>query len=190
MDKFNLVDIWREKHPSDKIYTWSNKTGYCKSRIDFWLISKNLNKEVVEVEVCPTPLTDHKAIHIKLNLCPSKLTTHSIYWKLNNSLLKDDEVKKEADRLISLYWFKANEENCFGRNWELLKFELGQFFRKTGSIKAKLKREEEVKLVSRISSLSYQLPNTLSHDEKLELANLQVKLDDLYTQSKGCVYQV
>lgn len=103
MDRFSLVDIWREKYPNNKSFTWSNKTGSSQSRIDFWLISKNFNK-VIDVDVWPTPLTDHKAIYNKIKLSTfKKYTVHSGYWKLNSLSLLNDEVKEEEiTRLIFL----------------------------------------------------------------------------------------
>jgi len=37
MDKFDLVDIWREMYPDVIQYTWSNKDCSRQSRIDYWV---------------------------------------------------------------------------------------------------------------------------------------------------------
>jgi len=89
MDKFNLIDIWRVKF-SHKTFTWGNKSG--QSRIDFWLLSESFNKDNVEVDIISTPLTDHKAISIKIKFSDSNCFMNGSYWKLNNSLLLYDEV--------------------------------------------------------------------------------------------------
>lgn len=47
MDTFNLEDIWRVKYPTNRTFTWSNKAGPSQLRIDFWLISKDINKNNV-----------------------------------------------------------------------------------------------------------------------------------------------
>jgi len=86
MDKFNLIDIWRVK------FSWSNKSGSSQSRIDFWLLSESFNKDNVEVDIISTPLTDHKAISIKIKFSDSNCFMNGSYWKLNNSLLLYDEV--------------------------------------------------------------------------------------------------
>lgn len=41
MQRFDLIDIWRENFPTDTIFTWSNKSKSRQSQIDFWLISSN-----------------------------------------------------------------------------------------------------------------------------------------------------
>jgi len=85
MDRYDLIDIWREKFPDDSGFTWSNKNLSNSSRIDYWLISKALNKEDISVSVHPTPLTDHKAILIRINFFAlEKGFTRTSYWKLNN----------------------------------------------------------------------------------------------------------
>ena len=45
--RFNLVDIWREKNPNSRLYTWSNKSGSRQSRLDYWLISDSLNRDML-----------------------------------------------------------------------------------------------------------------------------------------------
>lgn len=188
MDRFDLEDTWRAKYPNNRSFTWSNKTGSSQSRIDFWLISRNINKEDIEVDILPTPLTDHKAILIKLKLSSSnnRPQAKSTYWKLNSSLLENKEVQKEASRLISHFWAKAKNERSFGNNWELLKFELGKYFRKFGALLAKSRRAEETNIVSEITQLLQKSPGELTEQDKLDLSNLQTKLDELYSQkAKG-----
>lgn len=43
IEKFNLIDVWRMKFPGVKAYTWRNKSSSRQSRLDYWLVSKNLN---------------------------------------------------------------------------------------------------------------------------------------------------
>lgn len=83
MDKFNLKDIWRVKHPNDIAFTWSNKSGSNLSRIDYWLISESFNKDGVKVDILHTPLTEHKANYINVNLHSKNHNANISYWKLN-----------------------------------------------------------------------------------------------------------
>jgi len=68
MDKFDLVDVWREQFPNDRQYTWSNKDCSRQSRIDYWLVSRCLTKNRISVNISNTPLTDHKAIYLSIAL--------------------------------------------------------------------------------------------------------------------------
>ena len=84
MQKFQLVDIWRKKNPNTT-YTWTNKTGTCRSQIDYWLILSSLDENNICANILPTPLTDHKTMNLQIYLKPNASITHqNSYWKLNN----------------------------------------------------------------------------------------------------------
>jgi len=180
MDRLELVDIWRVKNSYDREYTWSNKNSSRLSRIDFWLVSRNLDKDHISVDISTTPLTDHKAVSIKFMFSPEARFIKGSYWKMNSSLLNHKEVKSELERLIGFYWSKAKRENHYGLNWELLKYEIGKYLRKFSSNLAKLKRLEEVSIVSEISSITKILPENRSDSQRNYLIDLQIKLDVLY----------
>ena len=67
-NRLNLIDIWRHKHPNDKMYTWSNKDKSLQSRIDFWLVSASTTDNVERTDIEPSIFTDHKAVSIRINL--------------------------------------------------------------------------------------------------------------------------
>lgn len=180
IERFNLIDIWREKNPNNRIYTWSNKSGTRQSRLDFWLVPKSRDQHNIDVHICPA---HHKAIYISINTSSgSTPLTRSSYWKLNCSLLDNNENKKKIRNLISFYWSKANIENTFGTNWELLKYEIGALLRKTGAQAVQARRAIELETILRITNLSSTDPESLTEEEKEELASSQAKPDELYCQ--------
>lgn len=125
--RFDLADSWRDSHSAQRAYTWCNKTQTSHSRIDYWLISKDLKE--VKTDIFPTPLSDHKTINLTVPLSSSS-SAKSSYWKLNSTILEHKEVITEVHNLIKHYWSKALAEKIFCNNWELLKYELGKCFRK------------------------------------------------------------
>lgn len=80
--------------------------------------------------------------------------------------------------IILDYHVKALIENSFCRNWELCKYEIGKFLRKTGSDLAKKRREYEHCVVSRLSLLSGH--QSLSEEDRKEYMKLQNELDNIY----------
>lgn len=121
METLNVVDIWREKFPDDRSYTWSNRSGSRQSRIDFWLVSNNLPSEMISVNVLTTPLTDHRAIYISIQFSASNKSPYrSSYWKLNSSLLQHNAVQKEIKNLSKYFWDKAKKRG-------ILWYKLGTF---------------------------------------------------------------
>lgn len=179
MEKYNLQDVLREKFSSLKAYTWHSKDFTKQSRLDYWLISKTISTDNVEVDSHPAPLSDHKIITLKLTLTPSASIPKAICWKLNNSLLAHVDVNERISCLIKCHWDKALLTNSFGSQWELLKYEIGKYLRKYSSNLAKNRRAEEDDLCAQIVTLSNRSTN-LSDDELARLAEYQNKLDCFY----------
>lgn len=98
---------------------------------------------------------------------------------MNSSLLRHDIVKSELSRLIKMFWQKALNEENYGKNWELLKFELGKYLRRYGSELAKSRRRSEEEIISNITTYTMR-SDTLSDEDKLKFIELQKNLDDLY----------
>lgn len=179
MQRFDLIDIWREHFPTDIMFTWSNASRSRQSRIDFWLISSNL-KSSTKTEILPTPLTDHKGIRIDISLLPSSNSPRSSYWKMNSSVLSHTCVKARVKELIQIFWNEAVIEGRYRVKWELFKFEVGQFFRGYCSSLAKAKRTEEENIIARITTLSSICPDKLTTEDKETLLDYQGKIDNLY----------
>ncbi len=187
MKKFNLIDVWRHQHYNTNAFTWSNRNATRKSRLDFWLVSNNLNNDKISVNIITTPLTDHNAVSIftPLHSASTKIYRNS-YWKLNSSLLKHEAVKSGIKRIIAEFWNKASAEDVYGNNWELLKFKAAQYLRNYGSTFSKNQRLEEEKVISKIISLSQKNPADMSERERSDLISEQTKLNEIYLQkAKG-----
>ena len=65
-NQLDLVDIWRIKNPDTRSFTWSQKSPRIFCRLDYWLISNNLNDLVKSSEIIPAPRTDHDAIWLEI----------------------------------------------------------------------------------------------------------------------------
>lgn len=68
MNERGLIDMWRVSNPNTKEFTWKNKSGSLQLRIDMWIISESLSYSDCKVEITLTPLMDHKAILLTLNM--------------------------------------------------------------------------------------------------------------------------
>lgn len=58
-NELDLVDIRRIKNPNTKSYTWSQNSPKIFCRLDYWLISNNLNDLVKSTGIIPAIRTDH-----------------------------------------------------------------------------------------------------------------------------------
>lgn len=66
MDMLDLVDIQRDRHPNINKFSYSSEAMKVKSRIDFFLVSKELKKYVSKVDIQTSIAPDHKLIYLSL----------------------------------------------------------------------------------------------------------------------------
>ena len=92
MDMFDLVDIQRVRHPNPKLrkFTYESKSLKVKSRLDFFLVAKNLTRSVKKSEIYPSIAPDRNAIYISLSWA-SPTPRGTSLWKFNNTLLSDEQ---------------------------------------------------------------------------------------------------
>ena len=64
--EYDLIDIWRIRNPESKLFTWRQKRPLIQRRLDFWLISDNLQDEVCKANIIPSIKSDHSAITLSL----------------------------------------------------------------------------------------------------------------------------
>ena len=68
-NEFELVDPWRVKWPNSRRYTWTSSSKPRKhARLDFFLISGDIQSQCSEVNIDKKHRSDHSLISIKLNI--------------------------------------------------------------------------------------------------------------------------
>ncbi len=117
---FALIDVWRKLHPNSREFTWFNSNFSIGSRLDKFLISKELFTSDCKCEISPCPLSDHDFVSFVFDI-PDGVRRGPGTWKFNNSLLDD---KSFCDLIRSLIqdhvtYFPAFES--FQDWWEFLK---------------------------------------------------------------------
>ena len=163
MDELNLVDIYRNLHPSIKSFTYESKPLNLKSRIDFILVSRPIAVDAKSAEIRPSVAPDHKATFLSFNI-RSELRRGPGTWKFNNSLFKDDKFKK----LITFFYPQIHEKysnvNDKQLLWELIKMEIrAKTIKYSKQNRAELNKREII-LQSELQELDYQICNTAFED--------------------------
>ena len=72
---------------------------YTATRLDFFLVSDNLQRNVQSVEVSQSIMSDHKIVSLYFSTEPNKRGNG--YWKSNNSILLDVNNITLIKRVIS-----------------------------------------------------------------------------------------
>ncbi len=144
MDTFNLTDIWRTQHPNKTKFTWhSNSKPPIFCRLDYFLISDNLQNSVAKTDIKSSYKSDHSLISIDLNL--NETPKGPGVFKLNNSLLLDTDYQNTIRNSLKTVT-DFNKECNPNVLWELIKGSIRNESIKFSSLKKKqqIKREKEI----------------------------------------------
>ena len=85
-----LIDIWRNKHPHVKMFTWYRTNPRIFCRLDYFFISKDLVQNYKSSKITESIRTDHKMITLELTKKQIQQRGPGFY-KFNNSLLENQE---------------------------------------------------------------------------------------------------
>ena len=180
LSELNLVDIWRKQNPKTRQYTWSQTRPLVKCRLDYFLVKKGEEKQVVETKILPTIKTDHKAIEIHVQIESNERGPG--LWKINNEILKDDEYKERTRKLISDIWMRSDFNTTVSK-YEYLKYELRKNTQKHCKMKAKERNLRERELCTTFENLERKLANNLITQNEMSLyIETKNALDTLYEE--------
>ena len=176
IEKYDLCDIWRFYHPTDKVFTWhSNSKPKVFCRLDFILISSNMLNNSRTAKIVPGISSDHALVYFKLDsLLPARGPG---CWKLNTKLISDEDYKNTIRSKI-----KEITEINSGANantlWELIKGSVRQESIVYAAQKQKERVKREKSLQKEIEGLNDAIHNSSSECPYL-LTELETKQNDL-----------
>ena len=145
-EEFGLSDVWRVRNPTVKRYTRRDRTraGLVQSRLDFWLISTQLEQKVLKTDVLPGRRSDHSLITLKIEVIPGEKHGRG-FWKMNTSLLKDRAYLDQTRKLIEICKQKYRDLDDKRLLWDVMKCEIRADTISYSCYKAKVQRETEKK---------------------------------------------
>ena len=150
---FSLHDIWRIQHPNTRSYTWSRKSPFIFSRLDYWLISANLHDFVTTSDILPAIKTDYSAILLGVQKIEENIKGPG-YWKLNTSLLANENyiniIKTEMPTWIEDGKVPVDESS----KWDWVKYNIRKHSILFCKELAKSKRDKENIINNKYEELS------------------------------------
>ena len=183
IESSDLCDIWRIKHPNKKQYTWfsSSKPPIC-CRLDYFLISTNLCNVIKSCNIYPGYKTDHNIVKIEINNNTEKKGAG--YFKMNNSIILDEEYQKLIRKAIKD--ITNINSNCNPNTmWEIIKGEIRNQTIRYTTHKRKQENEREDFLINKITKIQENIYNNENNLTE-ELQNLQAELESIRdTKIKG-----
>ena len=185
MEMFDLVDIQRVRHPKLQKFTYESKSLKVKSRIDFFLVAKNLTLSVKNTQIFPAIAPDHDAIFISLSL-PNQCPRGPGFWKFNNTLLNDEQyVNRVRDTCAQArnYYGHLTDKRLF---WEMIKMEIRSATISYFKSKSKHIRNREQDILRKLDLLDSTICNNFSSpdidDTLQEYENLKLELKSIYKE--------
>ena len=178
MDAFDLVDIQRLRHPRLRKYSYESKSLKLKSRIDFFLVAKNLTQYVKKSEIYPSIAPDHRAIYISLSWTNGKSRGPGL-WKFNNTLLNDEHyVTKIRETYSRTRAFYSDLEGA-RLLWEMLKMEIRAATIAYSEKKAKATTNRELEITRQLEILDRNICDNFNSPD---IARILKEYEDLKTE--------
>ena len=161
----DLTDCWRFFHPEERNYSLiriikgDDQRGtntYCTARrLDYIFVSPNLKSNLYNCDMVYFPKTDHKAVIIDLKT--SKFPRGPGTWRLNESLLDDEDFVNSMSSFITQHLKELNDDDEIpkGEVWDLLKIGIRDHciaFSRNKNINSRNNNTEQL-----INELSYKL---------------------------------
>ena len=110
LKKMDLIDIYRTFHPKTTEYTFFSTTNGTLSRIDHILGHKSSLGKFKKIEIVSSIFSDQNTMRLDINYRKISVKNTNT-WRLNNTLLNNQEITEEIKKEIKKYLEKNENEN-------------------------------------------------------------------------------
>lgn len=163
MSHYNLIDIWRLLNPKVDRYTFRQKTPLIQTRLDYFLISNNLQDFIVNTNILPSIRSDHSIITMHVKHISEQARGNS-HWKFNSSLINDQAYITNLQQMIASWKQEYSSIEDKRVLWDLIKYEIRKY---TMAYCAQKKKHE----------------NKIANDLEEELVNVNIEMSQNPSQA-------
>ena len=155
----DLIDIYRTCNPKTAEYTFFSSAQGTSFRIDHILGHKSSLGKFKKIEIISSVFSDHNTMRLDINYKKQSIKNTNT-WRLNNTLLNNQEITEEIKKEIKKYLETNDNENTITQNlWDAAKAVLrGKFI----AIQSYLKKQE----TSQINNLTLHLQQLEKEEQK------------------------
>ena len=114
LNKMDLIDIYRTFHPKNRIH-FLLKCSLTFSRLDHILGHKPSLGKFKKIEIVSSTNSDHNAMRLDINYRKNTVKNTNT-WRLNNTLLNNQEITEEIKEEIKKYLETNDNENTMAQN--------------------------------------------------------------------------
>ena len=173
-----LLDVWRCQHPNQQQFTWRDKAFKVQCRLDYWMVSEDLKPLALDTNIKNSTLTDHSAITLTIQ-SQDYVRRGPGFWKINNSLLKDNNFIDQLSEKIPQFKDKYSYLSDKGLAWDMIKMEIRGFCVQYSKRKNRERRNIEKELSGRMERLMKILETNRSKENIIELYRLRSELNKI-----------
>lgn len=176
--EFQLIDIWRASHPTEREFSCFSNIHNSYSRIDYLMTTQSHLGNVTHSEYGSRILSDHAPLHVRFQFCTSRGKPYS--WVLNESLLAKEENLNHIKTHLENY-FKENilNNNCDPLVWEAHKSVIRGILIQIGSKEKRLQNKEIEETLGKIQKLERLHKASLCKKVEVELSQLRLKVKEI-----------
>ena len=141
LDKLDVCDIFRIRHPNKKRFTFRQKNRnreIVHRRLDYIFLSNCLQENAKKIDVLPSFLSDHSPVLLTLGASKENKRGKGL-WKFNNSLLQEDSFHDCIKNTITTTLHDNSDSNPH-LLWEFLKYEIRKSSIKYSKDRSNLKK--------------------------------------------------
>ena len=159
VNKMDLIDIYRTFHPKTTEYTFFSSAHGTFSRINHTLCDKSNLGKFKKIEILSSIFSDHNTMRLDINYRKKSVKTTNT-WRLNNTLLNNQEITEEIKEEIKKYLETNDNENMTTQNVRDAAKAVRR--RKFIAIQSYLKKQE----TSQINNLTLHLKQLEKEEQK------------------------
>ena len=187
MNYLSLFDTFVYLNPKEIQFSYINSSNNAKnSRIDYILASNDSKQSVKAASIICCPAPDHKAVTTEIYLNPNKRGKG--YWKLNNSLLKDElyknKVIQEIRNTVLEYGQVLSKQDLL----ELIKVKVKETSIRHSSLRNQFQKSKISQIEQDIENINKKLVYTNDQNLIDRRKKLQTELNELYKEKTEAAY--
>ena len=155
-----------------------DKAFKVQCRLDYWMVSEDLKPLALDTNIKNSTLTDHSAITLTIQ-SQDYVRRGPGFWKINNSLLKDNNFIDQLSEKIPQFKDKYSYLSDKGLAWDMIKMEIRGFCVQYSKRKNRERRNIEKELSGRMERLMKILETNRSKENIIELYRLRSELNKI-----------
>lgn len=103
---FQMSDVWRHFHPSDREYTCLSTSYWTMSRIDLAFASSAMMRRVISAEILSRGISDHAPLSVTIRTSGE---VGERVWRLSGGWIADPEIQEAMPEALCNFWIDNTE---------------------------------------------------------------------------------